>query len=438
MDQMSFENKKVLVYGWARSGRAAYQFLKELGAQVFLTTDEKPQDLPDNINFVTDIDDSFAYLVKNPGIRYDKPIIQKALALNIPVMTEVQVALSQYHGEVVAVTGSNGKTTTTTLIGKMLQADQVDVKIGGNIGVPVSELLLTKPYPKVLMLELSSFQLEGAQNIEPRIAVITNLFASHIDFHGTRANYLKAKFAITQNQTADDYFVLNDASADEKDFAKRSHAQAYYFSPSNTHVTSYVNNDVIYFEDEKIIDLDEVVLVGEHNLENILAAITAAKLFGVSNQAIKAVLRSFSGLEHRLEHVGTIHDRIVYNDSKATDIEATQKALGSFKQDITLIAGGLDRGDDLTRLVPNLKKVVSLIVYGQTKGKLQEAGKLAGIAQIVVVDNLTDAVAKAKEISQPGQVILFSPAAASWDQFANFEIRGREFKKLIQAEEGWS
>ncbi|SYW19707.1 UDP-N-acetylmuramoyl-L-alanine--D-glutamate ligase [Oenococcus oeni] len=438
MDQMNYQNKKVLVYGWARSGKAVYQLLKKIGANVYVTADEKPTDLFDDVNFVDDIDESFDLLVKNPGIRYEKEIIKKALNLNIPVITEVQVALDQFKGEVLAVTGSNGKTTTTTLIGKMLKADNVDVKVGGNIGIPVSELMLSDSQPRVLMLELSSFQLLGAQNIKPKIAVITNLFSSHIDFHHTRENYLRAKFSITQHQTKDDYLVLNDSSIDSKDFAKRSQADDYYFSPTNTSVNTYVNDGTIYFDDEKIIDLSKVALVGEHNLENILAAITAAKIFGVSNRAIEEVLTSFKGLEHRLEAVGVIKERTVYNDSKATDIEATQKALVSFKEPITLIAGGLDRGDDLNRLVPNFKNVVSLITYGQTKNKLQSAGEKAGIKQTVVVDTLKEAVAKAKELSRPGQVLLFSPAAASWDQFPNFEIRGEEFKKMIKNQEGWS
>ncbi|MDV7686321.1 UDP-N-acetylmuramoyl-L-alanine--D-glutamate ligase [Oenococcus oeni] len=438
MDQMNYQNKKVLVYGWARSGKAVYQLLKKIGANVYVTADEKPTDLFDDVNFVDDIDESFDLLVKNPGIRYEKEIIKKALNLNIPVITEVQVALDQFKGEVLAVTGSNGKTTTTTLIGKMLKADNVDVKVGGNIGIPVSELMLPDNQPRVLMLELSSFQLLGAQNIKPKIAVITNLFSSHIDFHHTRENYLRAKFSITQHQTKDDYLVLNDSSIDSKDFAKRSQANDYYFSPTNTSVNTYVNDGTIYFDDEKIIDLSKVVLVGEHNLENILAAITAAKIFGVSNRAIEKVLTSFKGLEHRLEAVGVIKERTVYNDSKATDIEATQKALASFKEPITLIAGGLDRGDDLNRLVPNFKNVVSLITYGQTKNKLQSAGEKADIKQTVVVDTLKEAVAKAKELSRPGQVLLFSPAAASWDQFPNFEIRGEEFKKMIKNQEGWS
>ncbi|MFT8324701.1 Mur ligase family protein [Oenococcus sicerae] len=437
MDKITYANKKVLVYGWARSGKAVYQLLKKLNADVYVTADDRPDDLFADTKFVTDIDKSFDLLVKNPGIRYEKPIIEKALEWHIPVLTEVQVALDQFKGEVMAVTGSNGKTTTTTLIGQMLAADNVDVKVGGNIGIPVSELLLPDVQPKVLMLELSSFQLLGAQNIKPKIAVITNLFASHIDFHHTRENYLQAKFSITQHQTTDDYLILNDASSDSKDFARRSQADAYYFSPTNTSVNTYVNDGAIYFEDEKIIDTSKIVLVGEHNLENILAAVTAAKIFGVSNHAIEKILSSFTGLEHRLEPVGSIHDRIVYNDSKATDIEATQKALGSFNDQIVLIAGGLDRGDDLNRLTPNLKNVVLLICYGQTKYKLEKAGQAAGVKQIIIVDDLAQATLAAKKNSQAGQVLLFSPAAASWDQFPNFEIRGTEFKKMIKSEEGW-
>ncbi|WP_439426056.1 UDP-N-acetylmuramoyl-L-alanine--D-glutamate ligase [Oenococcus alcoholitolerans] len=439
MDEVNFKDKKVLVYGWARSGKAVYRLLEKLGAQVYLFADQKPDGLPDDVDFISEreFDDSFDFVVKNPGIRYEKSLLQHALELKIPILTEVQVALDQYKGEVIGITGSNGKTTTTTLIGKMLKADNVDVEVGGNIGTPVSELILKASDPSVFVLELSSFQLLGAQNIKPKIAVVTNLFSSHLDFHHTRKNYLRAKFSITQNQDADDYLVLNGNSEDCRRFAAESKAQSYFFSADDKSVNSYINDGSIYFDDEKIIDLSDIVLVGKHNLENILAAITAVKIFGISNRAIKEVLTTFTGLEHRLEPVGKIQGRTVYNDSKATDIEATERALASFDQPTVLIAGGLDRGDDLDRLIPSFKNVTALIAYGQTKEKLHSAAQKAGVKNIVIDNDLKEAVFSAKKISQPNDIVLFSPAAASWDQFANFEIRGREFKKFISGKEGW-
>ncbi len=443
MDKIDFLNKKVLVYGWAKSGRAVYNLLKKWGAKADAYVDNKPDNATginfikteNNFNFVKNYD----FIVKNPGISYEKPILKMAVNQKIPILTEPQVALSAFHGKIVAVTGSNGKTTTTTLIGKILKKAGFDCEVGGNIGIPVSEIMQRVHIPQILVLELSSFQLLGMPDVKPTVSVITNLFSPHLNFHHTRKNYLKAVFSITKNQNRNNCLVLNGKSKDCLNFGKFSNAKKYYFAEkSQSNISTYIENGKVYFNKKIVINISDIAPIARHNIENILAVITSVKIFNVDNICIKKILSTFRGLEHRLEFVGKIKGRIIYNDSKATDIEATQSALKSFKQKITLIAGGLDRGNNFGPLTPYLKNVINMIVYGQTKYKLKEmAKKVPNIKKLLVVNNLKEAVIKAKKFSIPGQIILFSPAAASWDQFPNFEIRGTAFKKMINNEGKW-
>ncbi|MDR0899357.1 MAG: UDP-N-acetylmuramoyl-L-alanine--D-glutamate ligase [Lactobacillaceae bacterium] len=442
---MNYENKKVFIYGWARSGRAVARFLHQKGAQLFLYTDNPipENEVPDYLTVVDNIDETYDLVVKNPGIFYQKPILQRAQELGIEILTEVQVGLDYFKGDVIAITGSNGKTTTTMLIAQMLKGVSGDqVQVAGNIGKPVTELLYENADFKTLVLEISSFQLMGTPRIKPDIALINNIFASHLDYHGSRENYLEAKKQVFKNQDSNDLLVFNAADPLTSTFVdelstKDKAPRIATFSSQNPSVTgAHFENDTLVFDKQEIISKADILLKGDANYQNIAAATTV--VMNYNNQAvgsIRSVLRNFKGAEHRLEFVGTFNGIKVYNDSKATDIEATQSALQSFPTDqIVWIAGGLDRGDDLSRLIPDLKQVQTAFVYGQTKDKLVEIAKNAGIQNIAVVENLKDAVSHAVQIAQNGQVILFSPAAASWDQFDNFETRGKEFKDTIKEE----
>lgn len=441
----TFRHKKVLVLGLAKSGVAAATLLHKLDAFVTVN-DFKP--LEDNTDAqhlleagITVIcgshplellDDGFEFLVKNPGIPYSNPMVQRAKELNIPILTEVELAYLVSEAPIIGITGSNGKTTTTTLILEMLNNNAPRALVAGNIGKVASVVTPKASKDQVIVMELSSFQLMGIQKFTPKIAVLMNIFDAHLDYHSSKEEYVWAKSQITANQTSEDYFIYNEDSELIKEIAKNSKANTIPFSVSKQLTNgAYILNQAIYFKDEWIIDIKDIVLPGIHNLENILAAIIVAKLQGVSNEAIVHVLTTFKGVEHRLQYIGMKNGRKFYNDSKATNILATQKALSAFTTPVILIAGGLDRNNSFDELIPYLKNVKTLVVYGQTKEKLKDAGIKANVKTIIEVDHLTLAVKKAYEHSSVDDCILLSPACASWDQFKTFEERGNIFVHAV-------
>lgn len=440
---MDFKNKKIMVYGWARSGKAVTKLLLALGADVTVANDGDFQQDDDFLNLQSQqvtflsqaqdahLDNSFKYLVKNPGINYDQPLVQKALDLKMPILTEVAVALSTFKGRLIAVTGSNGKTTTTSLIRDMLKSDEQPVTTAGNIGTPVSEVVADLTEKDTLLLELSSFQLMGIPDIQPDIAVVTNIFSNHLDYHKTRDNYVAAKFQITRHQTSNQYLILNADGPDTPSFSAKTHAKVLTFSRQQTGLPAEIKDDQLLIDGDAIMPVTDIKLVGPHNLENVLAAATAAKLAGVSDRAIKDVLKTFGGVAHRLQYLFTVNGVKYYNDSKATDIEATQTALNSFDQQTIWIGGGLDRGDDLSRMVPNLKHVKTVIAVGQTQQKIVDLAHQAGKTVITVKDVMA-AAPEAVQLAHPGDVVLLSPAHASWDQFKTFEERGEKFVAALK------
>ncbi|CAK8054204.1 UDP-N-acetylmuramoyl-L-alanine--D-glutamate ligase [Eupransor demetentiae] len=445
MSKLEFQAKKVMVFGWARSGKAAAQRLLDLGATVTVVNQSAfPKDAEYDklqaagVTFIENdaadnLDDSFDYLVKNPGINYDHALIKKAESLNIPILTEVAVALSTFTGRLITVTGSNGKTTTVSLLSEMLKADGVKVTTAGNIGTPVCEVVGNLTSEDTLLLELSSFQLLGIPFIQPDIAVVTNIFSNHLDYHKTRENYVAAKFRITKNQTADQYLVLNADGADTPSFAAKTKAQVREFSRTQEGNYAQVRQQSLWVSDEAIMPLSAIKLVGPQNLENIMAATSAAMLAGVSTKAMVEVLKTFGGVKHRLQYLFEKDGVKYYNDSKATDIEATQAALNSFDQPTIWLAGGLDRGDDVMRLIPNLKHVKAVVAFGQTQQKIVALARACHKPVITAID-VKRAVPIALKLAEPGDVVLLSPAAASWDQYDNFEVRGQEFIDTLEAE----
>lgn len=440
---MDFKNKKIMVYGWARSGKAVTKLLLALGADVTVANDGDFQQDDDFLNLQSQqvtflsqaqdahLDNSFKYLVKNPGINYDQPLVQKALDLKMPILTEVAVALSTFKGRLIAVTGSNGKTTTTSLIRDMLKSDEQPVTTAGNIGTPVSEVVADLTEKDTLLLELSSFQLMGIPDIQPDIAVVTNIFSNHLDYHKTRDNYVAAKFQITRHQTSNQYLILNADGPDTPSFSAKTHAKVLTFSRQQTGLPAEIKDDQLLIDGDAIMPVTDIKLVGPHNLENVLAAATAAKLAGVSDRAIKDVLKTFGGVAHRLQYLFTVNGVKYYNDSKATDIEATQTALNSFDQPTIWIGGGLDRGDDLTRMVSNLKHVKTVLAVGQTQQKIVDLANQADKTVITVKDVMA-AAPEAVKLARPGDVVLLSPAHASWDQFKTFEERGEKFVAALK------
>ena len=445
----SYQNKQVLVIGMGKSGVNSAKLLVKLGAQVIVNdkTDQPNQSQVDELKKIgvkvvtgshpLELLDGTTTVVKNPVVPYDNLLVAKAIEEKIPVITEPELAYQVLDATMIGITGTNGKTTTTTMITEMLNRNRSKGKAyaAGNIGIPTTQIAQQATADDVMVTELSSFQLMGIKTLHPHIAVLTNIYEAHTDWHGSHANYVNAKMRILMNQTADDYFVVNWDNEEARQFSKHTQATVVPFSREDqTEAGAYEKDGVLYFKGEKIIDADQIGVPGSHNVENALAAIAAAKLMGQSAENIKEVLQQFTGVRHRMQYVTTFNERKFYNDSKATDIEATQKALDGFNHPVVLLAGGLDRGfNKFDRLVPYFKKHVrALVVFGETADLMADAGKQAGIKEIVKTENAVTAVPEAYRLSKPGDVILLSPACASWDQWPTFEVRGDQYIKAVE------
>jgi UDP-N-acetylmuramoylalanine--D-glutamate ligase len=441
----SYRHKKILVLGLAKSGVTAAALLHKLGAFVTVN-DKKPLSenpeaqglLEQGIKVICGdhpvelLDEGFELIVKNPGIPYNNPMITGAFEIGIPVITEVELAYQISEAPFIAITGTNGKTTTTTLVYEMLKEDNKQPLIAGNIGTVASGVAQEATADNTIVIELSSFQLLGIETFNPRIAIITNLYDAHLDYHGTRKEYIEAKANITKNQTDLEYLIVNSDQEETSEIALHSNARIIPFSTKRELTEgAYLCAGWLMFNREKVMEIDDIALPGVHNLENILSAMAAAKLTGVKNSAIQEVLRTFTGVRHRLQYVTEIAGRKFYNDSKATNILATVNALAAFEAPIILLAGGLDRGNEFDDLIPYLKNVKALITFGQTAQKLERVGRDAGIKMIKRVDNVDTAVPEAYLESKPGDVILLSPACASWDQYKTFEVRGDIFIEAV-------
>ncbi|MCM2533498.1 UDP-N-acetylmuramoyl-L-alanine--D-glutamate ligase [Neobacillus pocheonensis] len=441
----SYTHKKILVLGLAKSGVTAAALLHKLGAFVTVN-DKKPLSenpeaqglLEQGIKVICGehpvelLEEGFELIVKNPGIPYNNPMIEGAFEKGIPVITEVELAYEVSEAPFIAITGTNGKTTTTTLVFEMLNKGSKQPLIAGNIGTVASGVAQKATNENTIVIELSSFQLMGINSFNPKIAIITNLYDAHLDYHGTRKEYIKAKANITKNQTGFEYLIVNADQNDTLEIANHSSATIIPFSTKRElSEGAYINAGWICFNGENVMKVSEIALPGVHNLENILSAMAAAKLSGVENSAIQEVLQNFTGVKHRLQFVAKIAERKFYNDSKATNILATVNALAAFQAPVILLAGGLDRGNEFDELIPYLKNVKALITFGETAPKLERVGREIGIKIIKRVDNVGKAVPVAYQFSEAGDVILLSPACASWDQYKTFEVRGDIFIEAV-------
>lgn len=443
----NYKNMRILIIGLGKSGFNAAKLLHKLGAQVTVNDLKKPKDE----TIVTELEnagirvitgshplsllDGTELIVKNPGIPYSNILVSAAVKQNIQIITEPELAYEVLEAQMIGVTGTNGKTTTTTMISLMLNQDRQKGRayVAGNIGIPASVVAQKAAPEDVMVSELSSFQLLGITKLHPHIAVLTNIYEAHTDYHGTRENYIKAKMRITMNQDKSDFFVVNWDSEEWRNLSKQSRAKVIPFSRQDKIETgAYEKDGFLYYRDEKIMAADDIKVPGSHNVENALAALTVAKLMGQTTESIVEVLKTFSGVRHRTQYVTTFNKRKFYNDSKATNMEATEKALSGFKAPIILLAGGLDRGFTFERLIPYFKNVRSLIVFGETADLMAEAGKKAGISDIKHTENVVTAVPLAYKMSHEGDIILLSPACASWDQYPTFEVRGDMYINTIE------
>lgn len=450
LNKKVFEHKRVLVIGLAKSGVAVAKLLLHQGAIVTVNDRIPLEENPDAKSLIEEgirvlagshpvdlLEEHFDFVVKNPGIPYHNCMVEAAMKKGIPVYTEVEIAYHLLEGLIIGITGSNGKTTTTTLASLMLKESfpERNVFAAGNIGIPLSQLAEQSKKEDIYVSELSSFQLMGIDQFKPKIACIVNIFSAHLDYHGTREEYIKAKLQLTKNQTEEDYLVYN-ADYPELITLIEGNTQATLVPFSRKNVLEFgvsVEGEYICFNGEKVIPVSTIQVPGTQNVENVLAAVAIAKLAGATNEGIEKAVQNFHGVKHRTQFVKEVNKRRFYNDSKATNIIATQTALRSFtNQSVVLIAGGLDRGNGFDELVSDLTSVSGIVLYGETKEKLQEAAKAAGVPVIEVVNTLEEATTKAYEISKEDDIVLLSPACASWDQFKNFEIRGDEFIRVVE------
>lgn len=444
---MELNGKRALVVGLGKSGVASALFMKAHGARVTVSDTKSGDELRNEIPVLLDHgitvetgghgERTFRgqdLIVVSPGVPVDAPPLVQARSLGETVIGEVELAAQFLPGPIVAITGSNGKTTTTTLTGEIVAASGISVLVGGNIGTPAISLAERAKPETVIVLEISSFQLETIQTFRPKIAVVLNVTPDHLDRHRTFEIYTDAKARIFENQQGSDFAVLNADDPTCVAMGGRTQAGVFWFSRhKEVERGAWVRDGNIVFRDgngqREILQVSEVPLKGSHNLENVLAAVCAAALMGCAPEKIRQAVHDFKAVEHRLEFVATVNGVDYYNDSKATNVDATIKALESFPADIHLILGGKDKGSDYTVLNDLIRQRVKRIyTIGAAAAKIESQVKGA---EVVHAETLENAVRKATAAAKEGDVVLLAPACASFDQFKSYEHRGKVFKEIV-------
>ncbi len=452
MTPMELKNKRVLVVGLGKSGLAAALFLRDRGARVTVSDTRSAAALGDQIPALLEAGIMVEagghglltfrrqdLIVVSPGVPLDTPEVKNAQQLGLTVIGELELASRFLQGDIVAITGSNGKTTTTTLIGQIFADAGLKTQAGGNIGLPVIELIPESTTDTWNVLEVSSFQLETTIEFHPKIALVLNITPDHLDRHKTFERYWAAKARITARQTPEDFLILNAEDPAAQRVASKTKAQIYWFSNlRQIKQGAFVHGETLFFlaqeggKPEPVLPVAEIPLKGAHNVENVLAAVCAAKLAGISSESIRTTVDTFKAVEHRLEWVKTVRGVEYYNDSKATNVDATMKALASFPSGIHLILGGKDKDSDYSQLAPLLReRVKTVYTIGSASEKIER--ELAGVVKIVSAGTLDVAVNAAAGAAASGDVVLLAPACSSFDQFENYEHRGRAFREFVQA-----
>ena len=446
---MDLSGKKVLVVGLARSGMAAIRVLKKLGAEVTLSESKKKDDIKEigflnenNVEIVGQdmsvFERDFDFVVKNPGVPYRSPMMQKLQERNIPVITEIelayQVAKPQHY---IAITGTNGKTTTSTLTYEILRrAFPGKAHLCGNIGIPLCEIVMENGLMEegghYIALEISNFQLVNIDKFRPEVATIINLTPDHIDFMGSLDNYYKSKTEVYRNMAGNDVFLLNADDPVVKEYTDRYPVKCVKesFSTDSDNADCIAKDGYIEIKGEKIIPLDAIKIVGKHNLQNVMIAVSAAKAIGISNDIILDAVSSFKGVEHRIEFVREIGGVKYYNDSKGTNTDATITALKAFDRGVILLVGGFEKGLPMDEMKKHLGCVKKVVGFGACGARLVH--DLVGEDGIIVT-TLDEAVAEANKIAESGDTVLLSPTTSSFDQYTCFEERGDHFKKIVNA-----
>jgi UDP-N-acetylmuramoylalanine--D-glutamate ligase len=454
---MDLKGKKVLVVGLGKSGLAAALFLRHRGAQVTVSDVRSAEALAKDIPALLEegiMVEAGGHglltfrrqdlIVVSPGVPLTTPELVQVRSFGLPVIGELELAARFIKGKMLAVTGSNGKTTTTTLLGEILKEAGLPTLVGGNIGVPVVSLVDESTDDTWSVLEVSSFQLESTEQFHPSIAVILNITPDHLDRHGSFENYVRAKERIFAVQDERDCLVLNADNTAAAEAASRAASRVYWFSvehpvPQGAWLQQgyVVYRSQEYAEIEQVMPLGGIPLKGAHNVENVLAAVVAARQAGAPAQAIRRAIESFRAVEHRLEYVATINGVEYYNDSKATNVDATAKAVAAFSSGIHLILGGKDKGSDYTTLSQLLReRVRAVYTIGSAAAKIES--HLRGVISLQSCETLEIAVNAAASAAHPGDVVLLAPACSSFDQFDSYEHRGRVFKELVSERAGFT
>ena len=448
---MNLKNKKVLLVGLAKTGVSTIKHLNRLGAKVVVNDIKDKDKLKDILDELSDLNnveyilghhpeniDDIDMTVVSPGVPLDLPFILKIKSKNIEIIGEVELAYRLSKNPIfIGITGTNGKTTTTSLVGEIFKKANRDTYIVGNIGNPVIDTVGVANENSVLVTELSSFQLESIATFKPHVSAILNFTEDHLNRHHTMEAYMEAKARIFENQDSKDFCVLNYDDEDVRSLSDNVKAKKIFFSRKKSlECGIYLDEDknIIVNINEKItlLNKDELSLPGDHNLENCMAAAAIAYVSNIDIDTIREVLKTFKAVEHRLEYVKTVNGVMYVNDSKGTNPDSTIKAVTSYKKPIVLIAGGYDKDSTYDELLDIAKQnVKALVLLGETAPKIEACAKTKGFETIKIVKSMKEAVETSAQLANEGDVVLLSPACASWDMYTSFEVRGRDFKDNV-------
>lgn len=445
-------NQKVLVFGSGISGVGATRLLEQVGKEVILYDGNASLDaekIKKQIGEQTkasvllgelheDVMKTLDLVVMSPGVPTDLSVVNQMRDMGIPIWGEIELGFTYGKGDVLAITGTNGKTTTTALLGEIMKNYKESVYVVGNIGNPYTAVALDMTEESVAVAEVSSFQLETIHAFRPRVSAILNITPDHLNRHHTMEAYIEAKEDVAKNQTKDDTCVLNYEDEVLRKFGENVNAEVLYFSSRRKLDKGiYLENGNLVYKDKDetvICHVEELQLLGTHNYENVMAASAMAIAYGVPMDVIQKTIKAFKGVAHRIEFVCEKNGVAYYNDSKGTNPDAAIKAVEAMNRKTLLIGGGYDKDSEYEEWIGSFDgKVKYLVLLGQTREKIACAARKLGFENIIMVDSLEEAVATCAKLAEPGEAVLLSPACASWGMFKNYEERGDEFKRFVNA-----